>query len=433
MTTYYVSNTATNGFAVGSDANSTAQAQSKSTPWLTIAGALAKVASGDTLRLNAGTYDEGAANTVWYCNGVFTSTVTIQSDSGVASGVIVRSNGLAGTNNIRLGRTGNLAYLKFYQVSFSAKYAGMYDIVEFYNCNHVTLDSCVFILAAGSTATWAVCTTGASTVSNCAITNCSISQTDLNVSCNGIIFGDGGATCTNCTLTNNTVNVIGSGITAVQGTGYAITGNTCTSCTSYGILFGSDGYLVTTLTGDCSNNQVLSEQGHGMLVGYGATGSTILNNRVVGGNDAFVIKGCTNNTFTGNIAWGGTVSAWYFKACTGNTCTDNLIVQVNAACAVSIQNDSTRKAGNNTFTGNKIFLYGAATLYYVLGDAGDSGGNVLNNNEIHLCGTGKFGEVRGTVAIATLAGLLAAWASYGNGSNDSTSFIANNARPRGPF
>jgi len=60
MATYYVSNTATNGFAVGNDGNTTGQAQSPLTPWLTLSGAQTNAASGDIIIVNDGTYDLGA-------------------------------------------------------------------------------------------------------------------------------------------------------------------------------------------------------------------------------------------------------------------------------------------------------------------------------------------------------------------------------------
>lgn len=56
MPTYYVSSTADNGYAVGNDGNSSAQAQNKATPWLTVQGAIgnAAVVAGDTLIINGG-------------------------------------------------------------------------------------------------------------------------------------------------------------------------------------------------------------------------------------------------------------------------------------------------------------------------------------------------------------------------------------------
>lgn len=55
-TTFYVSQTATNGYVVGSNANN---GTSKTTPKLTIGGANSAAVSGDTIIVNDGTYNEG--------------------------------------------------------------------------------------------------------------------------------------------------------------------------------------------------------------------------------------------------------------------------------------------------------------------------------------------------------------------------------------
>src|SRR5689334_21160806 len=52
---YYVSKTATNGNAIGTDVNN---GTSKSTPFITIKKAVQTVAAGDTVTINDGTYTE---------------------------------------------------------------------------------------------------------------------------------------------------------------------------------------------------------------------------------------------------------------------------------------------------------------------------------------------------------------------------------------
>lgn len=56
MPTVYVSQSATNGYAIGSDANNYSQAQNKSSPKLTLASALSAAVAGDTIKINDGTY-----------------------------------------------------------------------------------------------------------------------------------------------------------------------------------------------------------------------------------------------------------------------------------------------------------------------------------------------------------------------------------------
>ena len=79
--TYYVSNTTSGTYQTGNDANSTAQAQSKDTPWLTMTGAEAKAANGDTVYVNAGTYPEN--------DGTFHCLSTAKAINWIADGVVV--------------------------------------------------------------------------------------------------------------------------------------------------------------------------------------------------------------------------------------------------------------------------------------------------------------------------------------------------------
>lgn len=59
MATLYVSNSASNGFAVGSDSNA---GNTMSAPLLTIAAAVTAAATGDTVIVNSGTYDQGTSS-----------------------------------------------------------------------------------------------------------------------------------------------------------------------------------------------------------------------------------------------------------------------------------------------------------------------------------------------------------------------------------
>jgi len=64
MATIYVSQSETNGYAIGNDANTRAQAASKSTPKLTITSALSASVAGDIIVVNDGTYQSATAHTI---------------------------------------------------------------------------------------------------------------------------------------------------------------------------------------------------------------------------------------------------------------------------------------------------------------------------------------------------------------------------------
>lgn len=93
-TTYYVSKTASNGYAVGSDSNSCVQAQSKATPkstiWGTSGGKVCQ-ASGDTIIVNEGTYTEEILNPV---AGTASAYTTIKADPA-SSRPLIRPDGVA--------------------------------------------------------------------------------------------------------------------------------------------------------------------------------------------------------------------------------------------------------------------------------------------------------------------------------------------------
>lgn len=74
MATLYVSNAATNGYAIGNDSNTAAQMQSKSTPALTLSGAVTAATAGDTIILNPEVYKAAT-----YVN-ISKANLTIQSD-----------------------------------------------------------------------------------------------------------------------------------------------------------------------------------------------------------------------------------------------------------------------------------------------------------------------------------------------------------------
>jgi hypothetical protein len=64
-TVYYVSKAASNGFAVGSDSNTTTQAKSMATPWATISKFISSAAAGDICVINDGSFsgtELGASN-----------------------------------------------------------------------------------------------------------------------------------------------------------------------------------------------------------------------------------------------------------------------------------------------------------------------------------------------------------------------------------
>src|SRR5438552_2099353 len=84
--TYYVSTS-------GNDSNSCTQAQSSSTPKLTISGGASCLAAGDTLLIMAGTYQENQPSSL--TSGTSSNVVTIKANPG--SSVVIKPP--SGTGN----------------------------------------------------------------------------------------------------------------------------------------------------------------------------------------------------------------------------------------------------------------------------------------------------------------------------------------------
>lgn len=105
MATYYVSQTATNGCGVGSDSNSSAQAQNPLTPWLTLDKFYSSSADGDSVWINDGTYTAATANNInraltYMAINAFAVTMRTQAgqsaviNSGLGAGKVLQFNGI---------------------------------------------------------------------------------------------------------------------------------------------------------------------------------------------------------------------------------------------------------------------------------------------------------------------------------------------------
>jgi hypothetical protein len=124
----------------------------------------------------------------------------------------------------------------------------------------------------------------------------------------------------------------------------------------------------------------------------------------------------------------GTLNAMYFKAATNCTASGNVIRAITGSgLRVGYNSVTGHKCQNITFTYNKIFATGAARAIYWGGASEDNGGGVCDYNTYSPKGTVKLGTIYGSAdALATLAALRAAWAGYGDGSNDLHSRIYTN-------
>lgn len=128
-------------------------------------------------------------------------------------------------------------------------------------------------------------------------------------------------------------------------------------------------------------------------------------------------------TIERNWLEGGSVGTYYLKGSTYVTAQNNtLINRTTGTAVVYVKNDDNSKFGNDIFRNNWIVVGKDATGLNIGGDSDDSGGCVFDVNEYRFEGLAHFGSVKGATGITTLAGLKAAWDSYGDGHNEEASW-----------
>jgi uncharacterized protein YjbI with pentapeptide repeats len=459
---YYVAKTGNDTTGDGSLAN----------PWLTIGKALTAItaAGGKSIGLGAGTYAEdlsGAAGG-YMTFPSYTNTVTI---GGLTSNAeSVKISGIEGTGTINVflqnnklklqhlsvqGYNGKAAAvhvaginLQFQNVRFSNVNNNCVRIVPTWTINTISFTDCVMTTTGVFNLVHLVPVAGVK-ISGVTFTRCTMTgspkyavylgngtNADLeNITFDGCQIGSADATTyqsmyingvTNLALTDCSVIQAGNfdNILTLKTNGLTITRGLYKSGLSHALAIGNDApATANTVQGVVIDGATIDGRpgAHALLIGYGGDGAIIRNCTVYGGDHGLVVKHCANAQVLNNNITGGTATALYFKAAVGSIATGNTIQSAAGHCVQCGVGDAGAKSGNVTLTGNTIVGTGTSDIYYWSGDTGDSGGCVVDNNEYTPGGSAKFGSVRADTDVQTLAELQAAWAGYGDGSNDSHS------------
>jgi hypothetical protein len=126
----------------------------------------------------------------------------------------------------------------------------------------------------------------------------------------------------------------------------------------------------------------------------------------------------------GNNISGGSNASLYFKAAVLSVVRYNRIRNdVGISCIKVGKGDTDNKCSDLTVTHNRVTATGSGKIF-VWGDSvHDDGGCICDYNKYSPKGTGKFGNLQGTVGILTLADLRTAWAGYDVSGNDTHSRI----------
>ena len=437
--TYYVSNSASNGFSVGFNTHTTTDAQSMAKPWLTISTANVKSSDGDTLIVNDGTYTESAG--VGYLSIDKNLTVTPYSDYGVT----VKSLSATRVVNIQTaGKTITLGkividgeYVRSYPlhigintlltlngtwVKNGANYAILADGVS----GDTVMNGA--ILTGTATVIAAYYESGSRTVSgSLTISSVTISETGItNAAGGGIVWipaiTTGTFSMTNSVITSsgnvahssirvaNTSNALISGNTIqyMHGTGYGIwsyssaaanissspviVGNIVNHNGTAGIMIlaGTDGSGVADnrhndarIYGNICTGSVNSTTLHGIMVGS-AKGGIVFGNKVSYATLPLLSKLSSGTSFVGNevknIQGGTSGSGMRSKGSTNITFAHNGIYLNQTSYGAYTDHDTVvpTYSNNINYVGNNIYQDSASALFATV--ASSSTANFVGNN-----------------------------------------------------
>jgi hypothetical protein len=181
---------------------------------------------------------------------------------------------------------------------------------------------------------------------------------------------------------------------------------------------------------DCTLHHNTTGVGHVLLLGHGSQNCVMDNIRIPQAYDyACVVKNSINAElkncdFTSGTSVLNAQAALYFKGGIGSYAHNNILRAADGACFQMLKAASGTmvKPKNCTSNYNQMIATGAAKCLYIGTDALDlDTGNVNDYNTYTAGGAAKYGIVRADLDCQTLAEVQAAWAGYGDGSNDSHS------------
>lgn len=416
--TKFVSKTATNGFAVGTDSGTGA---SRSAPWLSVDYALAHAVDGDVIEVNDGTYQSATFYGMNFKNMTLMTyragSVILQAADGQTRIINVNGGGvptlatlinvtLDGRGNTTRGITvssGSSAAAGFFlrNVKITGVTQSYLDAVPDHaniTINGLTCDGTVSARPVYLQAKDGSITVNGVTFDGVAITGASLSAIDIwrltggtgglavNVrGVRGTVTGPASQSTNGIVVMNTDDAVIESNNLTIQGGNlgalYQVWSNSATMTANratvrnntgsnlhdggYGVLIGSDG----SSAGNNNHNDALVENNnlacnaasaqpiHGYMLGFG-TGGTVRNNTITGAGHALIAKDQTGGTFSGNTADGFTYDGLYAKGSTGTVFSGNTLNVTHAlvSAAMYAASDSVSLANSTSvqFNGNTV-------------------------------------------------------------------------------
>jgi hypothetical protein len=187
----------------------------------------------------------------------------------------------------------------------------------------------------------------------------------------------------------------------------------------------SSTYTTTVTFTNCTAWHSTNLAGHAWLFGAGCVAGCVADtcNIPQAYDYGLVIKSNAGVEVKNSTIYSGSTAAVLLKGCDTANVHANTVYGLSGGNAFNIvKNASNTKVTNYTFTHNTVSVSGAGAVMSILPIAtDDGGGGVVDYNAYTPGGTGKYGQVHLTTGIQALAAVQAAWAGYGDGSNDSHS------------
>lgn len=427
MATYYVRK----------DGNDTTGDGSSATPWLTVVKAVATLpATADqTVKIGPGVYQESYSGLGYlYLNRNPNAGFWWTFEAEDPNDRPVIQPGGTPLYMVRIGTSSarwilrNLVF-DWNEVSMAG---GVFSITAGTTISDITFDGCEFIWGDGAVYAISAVMTGATkslarvTVEDCIFT---FEGADADGSCWAMRFSlSTGISISDITIRGCTCSMPGFPLWIDGVSNFLVENCDFISAAKMGLMIGGDGAATAGAnSGVVRNSSIRALVSHSLLVGWLSDGVTVQGCQVRGGNQGVVVKACTNVLVTGcTIIEGATGDyALLFKGATNSQATLNRISggYSLAGALVGLEANGVTKCQNITVTRNKIKGSGSARLLLWGNDTHDAGGGVCDFNQYKPGGSNKFGNVRSATNIATLTDLRAAWAGYGDGSNDSHSRV----------
>lgn len=417
--TYYVSNSTANGWAMGDDSRSTAQAVSTNTPWLTISGAQAKASNGDTIIVNDGIYTENSGS--GFLNLDRGLTIQPFTDYGVTIRSTATSRVLnlsAGNADITLGKLiidgeesrnwginiGQVGSLTLDGTKISG--ARAVAILNSDAVNHTRMNNVQIVGTAMSGGGYY--NVGTQTGGSLEINGGKINITNLTSGSGGGIVYIGAANGVGVSVSGMTINLTGAG-SGYQGIRVAnvdralIAGNIITtnnlsgSCASIWVY--ASGANFTAHYPTIRDNKIYNNCAGGHTIIHGTDGSTLADNRhnygeiyhniVVGSTNSTTLHGIMLGSNLGGRVWGNSVRltklALLAKLNVGGLFTDNEVRQVIGG-GYGLRS---KGATGTEFANNRIYLNAGSGGYGIYVDENPanptvaSTGVVYRNNDVY--------------------------------------------------